>query len=262
MTAQDLEPSTQFKMEVKAEEAILEPASPQKGLCETAEKENPEVKDTQTFDIPRPVLTIQQAAAFLGRSVRALERSLLGRWGNKLPEGWSAKKVKTAGGDEWRILPPPGFRVRSHAAVREEGQPHAYYHAETSQPQPHSYQSQSSSSQWDFLASKKSLFKAESHSIEHPTIVIDRSEEVEHLLRELLSVQKTLAEERRLHMEDLRIVAQLQGSMRLLETSASENSRAKSELESAKRELDQMKEEYNRMLSLPWWKRLFAFKRG
>src|SRR5262245_33800277 len=75
--------------------------------------------EAPTFDIPRPMLTIQQAASFLGKSVRALETSLLGRWGNKLPDGWSSRKIKTDRGDEWRIIPPPGFRVRSHSAKTE-----------------------------------------------------------------------------------------------------------------------------------------------
>ena len=209
-------------------------------------------QESHSYDIPRPLLTMQQAAAFLGKSVRALERSLLGRWGNKLPEGWSAKKVKTESGDEWRILPPPGFRVRSSSTA----------HAETNSN--FDITELTNVLKTDYLADspaqKRSMFRAE-HSIDQPTIVIDRSEEVEHLLRELLSTQKALSEERRLHMEDLRIVAQLQGSMRLLETNAAENSRARADLEVTKRELEVLKQEYNQVLNLPWWKRLFAFRR-
>lgn len=203
-----------------------------------------------SYEIPRPLLTIQQAAAFLGKSVRALERSLLGRWGNKLPEGWSAKKINTENGDEWRILPPPGFRVRSTHSQEQHGNFELNDLAQMFKADPLAEQQ----------LPRRSMFRAE-HSIDQPTIVIDRSEEVEHLLRELLSTQKTLSEERRLRMEDLRIVAQLQGSMRLLESSASESARAKTDLEVTKRELEQLKEEYNQMLSLPWWKRLFGFRR-
>lgn len=203
--------------------------------------------ETSSFDIPRPMLTMQQAAAFLGKSVRALERSLMGRWGNKLPEGWSAKKVKTNKGEEWRILPPPGFRVRSPGSKSENSTFST---------------TESEGTEWltDIIApAKHSSYKVE-HSIDHPTIVIDRSEEVEHLLRELLVTQKALSEERRLHMEDLRIVAQLQGSMRLLESNSAENARARTDLESTKRELEKLKEEYNQVLQMPWWKRLFGFR--
>lgn len=217
--------------------------------CGTAklsnEGENHNTGDSSgSYDIPRPFLTMQQAAAFLGKSVRALERSLMGRWGNKLPEGWTARKVKTEKGEEWRIIPPPGFRVRSHVAEPKED----WLAGEISQAS-------------DFLQEfSPAVRRGREHNIEQPTIVIDRSEEVEHLLRELLSCQKSLAEERRMHMDDIRMVAQLQGSMRLLETSASENVRAKQELWETKQELEKLKQEYNQVLNLPWWKRIFGLK--
>ncbi|MBX9690028.1 MAG: hypothetical protein K2X27_25175 [Candidatus Obscuribacterales bacterium] len=220
--------------------------------AEQEEKPDPlkAAKEAGSVDIPRPLLTMQQAAAFLGKSVRALERSLMGRWGNKLPDGWSAKKIETANGQEWRILPPPGFRVRSRTSS-ESVQEHFEDKLETN---------------FDYFSeavpnNKRQLYRPE-HSIDQPTIVIDRSQEVENLLRELLVTQKALSEERRLHMEDLRIVAQLQGSMRLLESSANENSRTKSELTQTQKELDDLKREYNLVLNLPWWKRLFGFKRS
>lgn len=208
-----------------------------------------------SFDIPRPLLTIQQAAVLLGKSVRALERSLLGRWGNKLPEGWSARKVKTESGDDWRIVPPPGFRLRSQQSAA--GQLHE---TASERGQAYSANEEQSLNSAYFMPARKNYYRSE-HSFEQPTIVIDRSEEVEHLLRELLSTQKALSEERRLHMEDLRIVAQLQGSMRLLETNAAENSRTKTELETARQQLEELKQEYNEVLRMPWWKRLFSFRR-
>jgi hypothetical protein len=209
--------------------------------------EGEHIEPFKTAEPPR-MLTMQEAAAFLGKSVRAIERSLLGRWGNKLPDGWSARKIRTERGEEWRIIPPPGFRPGSGVKFASE-----------------SFEASASLNQTDWLqdlsAVKKAIYRSEQHSSEQPTIVIDRSEEVERLLRELLSTQKALSEERRLHMEDLRIVAQLQGSMRLLESSAHENSRAKSELESTRKELESLKEEYNQFLRQPWWKRLFGIGR-
>lgn len=211
-----------------------------------SEKKSDQIK----FDIHRPQLTVQQAASVLGRSVRALERSLLGRWGNKLPEGWTARKVKTEGGEEWRIIPPANFRVRSHAQETEKAIQEILAYEET-EVKKHPFEI------LDLNPVKRPIFKTEHDN--QTTIVIDRSEEVEMLLRELLSAQKALSEERRLHMEDLRTVAQLQSSLRLIESDAAANSRAQSELETAKKELEQLKAEYNEIVSLPWWKRLFGF---
>ena len=47
--------------------------------------------DITEEELARPALTIKEASSLLGRSVRALERSILGRWGNNLPDGWIAK---------------------------------------------------------------------------------------------------------------------------------------------------------------------------
>jgi len=193
------------------------------------------------------LLTVRQAASILGKSVRALERSLMGRWGNKLPEGWRACKIQGEKGEEWRIVPPAGYKLRSPLEQTNSGESADFFSAFTQ----------------DFFADmktppKRSLERRE-HDTEHATIVIDRGDEVENLLRELLSTQKALAEERRLHMEDLRMVAQLQGHMRLLESNSNETSRIKFELEQKQQELDQLKDEYNQMLALPWWKKMFAF---
>lgn len=211
--------------------------------------EGEHIEPLKPHESPR-MLTMQEAAAFLGKSVRAIERSLMGRWGNKLPDGWSARKIRTERGEEWRIIPPPGSRLGANPKSNFE----AFEPGSGSSLQ---------QSDWlqDLSAVKKAIYRSEHSNVEQPTIVIDRSEEVERLLRELLATQKTLSEERRLHMEDLRIVAQLQGSMRLLESSAHENSRARCELESTRKELESLKEEYNQLLRRPWWKRLFGIGR-
>ena len=94
-------------------------------------------------------------------------------------------------------------------------------------------------------------------SMEHPTIVIDRSDEVERLLRELNNVQKELSEERRMHLEDLRIMSEMQGSMRMLEMKSSQTAMLKDELLDATRTLQEHKRQYQEFLELPWWKRLF-----
>ncbi len=201
-------------------------------------------------EAPRPIFNISEAAAILGKSVRALERSLLGRWGNKLPEGWAAKKVRTEKGEEWRLTPPAGFRLRGGSYTPQDTQ------SSFEMPDLTEFLRGTAES-----SGKRSLARSE-HNYDQPTIVIDRSEEVEHLLRELLSTQKTLSEERRLHMEDLRIISQMQGSMRLLESSASESARAKSDLELTRKELEELKREYNLVLNMPWWKRIFGFNRS
>lgn len=203
-------------------------------------------QESSSRDILRPLLTIAQAAAVLGKSIRSVERSLAGRWGNKLPEGWSARKVPTENGDEWRIVPPPGFRVRQHDQEQRQssfGSNQADTNANTSLE----YVTPRNATPW----------RQEYHNLDQPTIVIDRSEEVEHLLRELLSVQKSLSEERRLRMEDLRITSQLHSSMKLLEVSNSENNQAKSELESTKKAFEELKNKYEQLARLPWWKRVF-----
>lgn len=44
------------------------------------------------YDVPRPALTLDEASYILGKSIRAIERSIHGKWGNRLPEGWQAEK--------------------------------------------------------------------------------------------------------------------------------------------------------------------------
>lgn len=187
-----------------------------------------DTKETATFEIPSPLLTISQAAAALGKSTRAIERSIVGRWGNKLPEGWTARKVTTERGQEWRILPPASYRVRQAAATATEA----------------------TEKERDLPATRYETF-------DQPTIIIDRGDEVEHLLRELLSCQKSLSEERRLRLEDMRQMTQLQSTMRLLEVDKTDKDRLKDELEKTKAELGELTKQYNHLVNLPWWKKLF-----
>lgn len=193
------------------------------------------------FEIPRPTLTLREAAAIMGKSLRSLERSILGKWGNKLPAGWSARKVDTESGQEWRIIPPPGFRLRHIFSGADET---AETNGEMEKP----------------VETKRRLPRQLNSSIESPAIVIDRTDEVENLLRELLQVQRQLSEERRLRMEDLRLITQMQGSMRLLETNANETGRLKEELVLVKNEFQSLKVDYLAVVNAPWWKRLFNKK--
>ena len=201
----------------------------------------------QSDELPRQELTLAQAASALGKSISSLERSLAGRWGNKLPEGWTARKLPEDEGAAWRLMPPPSFRVRQTTAP-ESNQPSASASFSTAPPQLTRRQTSPRRLPW----------RPDSYSAERQTIIIDRSEEVEHLLRELLTNQKALSKERRQRMEDMRLIAQLQGSMRLLESSASDSARIKSELESTRKEMEQLKRDYNYVVNLPWWKRFIA----
>jgi hypothetical protein len=203
---------------------------------ETKVDETTEVQSETSFEVPRPSLTLREAAAILGKSLRSLERSILGKWGNKLPAGWSARKVDTESGQEWRIVPPAGFRLR-HIF---QDTPESDEKSEDKAPE-----------------SKRRLPRHVGSSIESPAIVIDRTDEVENLLRELLQVQRQLSEERRLRMEDLRLITQMQGSMRLLETNANETERLKGELVMVKNEFQALKVDYLAVVNTPWWKRLF-----
>lgn len=197
---------------------------------------------------PRPTFSLKEGAAILGKSLRALERSLLGKWGNRLPDGWTAQQVSTAKGPEWRIIPPPGFRVRPIALDQADAQLRGV-------------------SEDDLLADQARLqlpgrrrgpaWSLQDQSSEHPTIVIDRTDEIERLLNELVGVQKQLSEERRMHIEDLRLLSHLKGSMHLLEVKACETEKVKEELRSTQKEFLELKEQYLALVALPWWKRLF-----
>jgi hypothetical protein len=197
---------------------------------------------------PRPTFSIREAAVLLGKSLRALERSLMGKWGNKLPEGWTARKIATGNGSEWRIIPPPGFRVRpisaEHGSLFKEATGATASDDGELVPQ---------------LPGRRygPTWGLQDDGDEQSTIVIDRTDEVERLLREIVAIQKQLAEERKMHLEDLRLLNHLQGSMRLLEVKACETEKLKEELRAAQKEFIELKQEYMTVLSLPWWKRLF-----
>jgi hypothetical protein len=219
--------------------------------------------DGHAYEVPRPFLTLHQAAAILGKSIRSIERSLSGRWGAKLPDGWVGRKLRTEHGDEWRILPPPGFRVKLSGAPslpiggganggNDEGTEYDTVVTESFE-MTHTTPSESFAP-----APQQRGRRTSRHSIDNPTIVIDRSEEVEHLLRELVATQKALSEERRIHLDDLRTIHQLQSSMRLLEVNAHEQSKLKQELDDAKSELNVWKEKFERETNTPWWRKMFA----
>jgi hypothetical protein len=318
-----------------------------------------------SYEVPRPWLSIEEAASMLGRSVRGVERSIIGRWGNKLPEGWQARRVRLDGKDEWRIVPPPGFRVKhskkmdpatraalarsehernnQESLLREHQQELEQSHlqgglsdrAKVAADLEHSFESsgmasgaayseksegsgtgsdlgagaasssspfkgQANQGNYDYLHedndvpsktaegqsgfSLEKLFQSASQmaqkelasiglnvknqlmvdsqnysnslDVEH-TIVIDRSDEVEKLLRELANVQKELSEERRQHMDDMRLINQMQNNMRLLEVNATQTSELKDDLKMAQKLLSEHKKQYQAYLALPWWKTLF-----
>lgn len=255
--------------------------------------------DAWSYEVPRPWLSIDQAAFMLGRSTRAVERSILGRWGNKLPEGWSARRVKIDGIEEWRIIPPPGFRIKHfRSEPREKHEADIEFADVDASPVEVSREGRASESKkrtdldedssmppqarsTDSGFSLEKLFHSASQmaqkelasfglavrpnqadrfgdDVEHATIVIDRSDEVEKLLRELSETRKELAEQRRMHLDDLRVMHEMQTSMRLLEVNARETAELKQDLGYAQKALLEHKKRYEEFVSLPWWKKIFA----
>lgn len=222
-----------------------------------------------SYDVPRPALTVEEAAGILGKSVAAIERGITGKWGNKLPEGWKARKMKLDGEVEWRILPPPGFRIRrSTTNITKPKMETQSEVQETKSPAP------SVRSTLDFGFSLEKLLSVgkkagnelvkvaetamENGLEQHPTIVIDRASDVEKLLRELADTQKELATERLIHLEDLRQMQDMANSMRLLEMRGTQTQILKEELEEARKLLKDHKERYEAYVALPWWKKLFV----
>ncbi|MGD9680413.1 MAG: hypothetical protein AB7W16_04450 [Candidatus Obscuribacterales bacterium] len=245
--------------------------------CEDADiqEDEDDMVRVYPYDVPRPALTIEEASSILGKSVRSIERSIEGKWGNRLPEGWKARRMKIDGEAQWRIIPPPGFRVRhsSTASARKTVEKPVDKPA----PEPAPARGSDESGEHEFfgfslerlittasIKARNELVKAAGGAVEenqdHPTIVIDRSDDVERLLRELADTQKELAEERRLHMEDMRLLAKMQDSMRLLEDRASTTAMLKDELKGATMALAEHKKQYQEFLALPWWKRIFKSK--
>ncbi|MDZ4834991.1 MAG: hypothetical protein SGJ27_14535 [Candidatus Melainabacteria bacterium] len=237
------------------------------------------------YDVPRPALTIDEAAAILGKSIGAIERGISGRWGNRLPDGWKARKMKIDGQDEWRIIPPPNFVVR-HSKSRKPrtedmtsktSEKPATARATTSSPRTAGARNEEATGLLDNDSlfgfsinsllqtagkrAKTELAKAAEHAIdatmEYPTIVIDRSDDVELLLRELAEARKELNDERRMHIEDLRVMADMQSSMRLLESKSSQTAILKDELLEVTKTLQEHRRQYQEFLALPWWARLF-----
>ncbi|MBI5174911.1 MAG: hypothetical protein HY986_18635 [Candidatus Melainabacteria bacterium] len=306
-----------------------------------------------SYETPRPWLSIDEAASVLGRSSRAVERSILGRWGNRLPEGWSARLVKIDGADQdqWRVIPPPGFRLKANrktATVTTEIESEASKATEEQEAQaqtdsvlqtkvetntkegddcqegtnrdltdrknqaqgettvrtestgaasPAKGKASHKSKEEDEMSYKTSrddsfsfgplekLFQSASRiaqkelasfvnsgrkerhelykpNLEATTIVIDRSDEVEKLLRELADCQRELAQERRARMEDMRLINEMQSSMRLLEVNARETRQIKEDLIDAQTALLEHRKQYQEFLKLPWWKRLFHKKQA
>ncbi len=262
--------------------------------------------DSWSYEVPRPWLTMEQAASMLGRSARGVERSILGKWGNHLPEGWSARRVRIDGLDEWRIVPPPGFRIKHNRREQKAETSAATANANiadvvpspvntnTDQGPTKETVAQSGSANASattrsrrreelidepfslekFLQSAGRMAQKELASfgisvrptvertldadVEHATIVIDRSDEVEKLLRELSSTQRELAEQRRMHLEDLRAMKEMQSSLLLLEVRAKETSELKQDLTLAQQALKEHRTQYQEFLALPWYKRLFS----
>jgi hypothetical protein len=233
------------------------------------------------YDVPRPALTIDEAATILGKSIRAIERGISGKWGNRLPEGWKARKMKIDGEDEWRIIPPPSFRIRHSKVSAPRTDVMDKKTPEKPAPTPVPRNDRDTEEPLGLRETAENLFgfsfnnliqnagkKAKTElaraaeyamevNMEHPTIVIDRSDEVERLLRQLNEVQKELSEERKMHLEDLRLLAEMQGTMRLLELKSSQTQTLKDELYDATKALQEHRRQYQEFLAMPWWKRLF-----
>ena len=186
-------------------------------------------------------LSLKEAALILGKSMRALERSLSGKWGNRLPDGWTARKQIVDGEEQWRVLPPPEFKV-DHllAEIRKNG---------------------GRSLKEEFIASfQKDTGGSSQRSIWSKganELVLGRPLEIVQLLRELAIAHKTLAEEQRAHMEDLRLLSEVQSSMRLLQVNATDTAQLKSELLEAQKDLVDLKTSYLELLNMPWWMRIF-----
>lgn len=307
---EDLENGKSYDLNDFAPEAEVVPAAEEES--DETESLDEEVVDDETYEqsddyleqeereypyeVPRPALTIDEASSILGKSIRSIERSIQGRWGNKLPEGWQARKMKIDGESEWRIIPPPGFRIRHTSSLwgdtknNTEEEESTSYDAQDvkevaseestalSYEEPKDDETENGTglklpgfgfSLENFFTTAGNRAKTEiaragmagmgssNSELEHPTIVIDRSDDVERLLRELANTQKELSEERRLHMQDMKLIAELQGSMRLLEDHASQTSIMKKELVEAQEALIQHKKQYEAYLALPWWRKLF-----
>jgi hypothetical protein len=208
--------------------AIYEEETLEEGILDASVVEEEENISVEKGAEQQP-LSVKEAALILGKSIRALERSLSGKWGNRLPDGWTAAKKMIDGTEQWQIFPPEGFR---------------YEHLLESLTKPADQQIQRIQAE-DLLRPIRTHFETEN------------LHEVHGLLRELAGAHRELAEQRKLHMEDLRTLLELQSSMRLLEVNSGETSKLRSELVEAQRDLIQLRNQYKEFLALPWWRRLF-----
>jgi hypothetical protein len=187
-------------------------------------------------------LNLKDAAFALGKSMRALERSLSGKWGNKLPEGWTARKVIVDNNEEWQITPPTGFNLQALNEHNRESEPKV---VETDR---NGTRETAPSTTRQIISKAASKF-----AFAKPMMEL-------HLLRELAAAHKELSDERRAHLEDLRQLSELQSSMRLLQTNAVETAKLKEELIEAQKDLIALKNQYQEVLNMPWWKRIFISK--
>lgn len=167
-------------------------------------------------------LDLKEASFALGKSMRALERSLTGKWGNRLPDGWSARKHLINGVEDWRVYPPAGFNL-------------------------------------DLLHEKQTAPRVQIKP-RNGLAVWKKEQGVVSVLKELAAVHRELADERRSHVEDLRLLHEAQASMRLLQCNANETAQLKEELLLAQKDLISLKNEYQALLKMPWWKRLLSLK--
>jgi len=188
----------------------------------------PEIS-VETNPGPEP-LSLKEAALILGKSIRALERSLSGKWGNKLPDGWTATRRMIGNKEEWQIIPPSDFRYEHILAALRRKEKDS--HMQRIQPE-------------DLLRPLRAHFEA------------NDPKEMHGLLKELAYANRELAEQRKVHLEDLRTLLELQSSMRLLEVNTGETAKLKAELLEAQKDLVTLRDQYKKFFGLPWWKRIF-----
>ncbi|HEY9716909.1 MAG TPA: hypothetical protein V6C69_05550 [Trichormus sp.] len=212
---------------VESPPELMDDESDEAIFAEAVDEDGPELS-VEAGHGPEP-LSLKEAALILGKSIRALERSLSGKWGNKLPDGWSAIRRMVGDQEEWQILPPSDFRYEHilSALRRKEKESNL----QRIQPE-------------DLLRPFRAQF--ESNELKE-----------NGLLRELAYANKELAEQRKVHLEDLRTLLELQSSMRLLEVNTGETAKLKTELLEAQKDLVCLREQYKQFFGLPWWKRIF-----
>jgi hypothetical protein len=222
--------SVKLKENTTFEETIAAVEEAEEAYVEEIEFEDDEPVVSIAHGTGVPTLSIKEAALILGKSIRALERSLSGKWGNRLPDGWSATRKMINGKEEWQIAPPPGFR---------------YEHLLDPLSGDSSRDSMSKILPEDLLRPLRAQFE------------LANTAELAGILRELAQAHRELADQRKMHLEDLRTLLELQGSMRLIEVNASETAKLRTELLGAQKDLIGLRDQYKALANLPWWKRIF-----